>query len=317
MSQLEINMKIDPIKGHKSTALAWPVERNPDLTESFSAWHDQGANRVMDFHGSPINPDLVLFSDGNHHMALMEAVQQFEQEQSCAIFYLTLPPALLLRFAQAGGVCIGNLCLPLEANVFIGPDIYLDKLATRIELLPKKKFSASAGCSIVFRKSESLIEKDEPVTIKNLMASGKRLFISHPENETASYDVYRQTFINMALYEGVPEVDVLNWLSVEAGNIVWGQDVHHREVPLALIKNNADFSLVYHHLALRYSRIFPDQLDYQALYSSGSVEVSDVHVCTEYFVSSLSGGHGLSEAFYTYMQSNEVADIYTGHGLLV
>ncbi len=297
-----------------NTALNWPVEINQHFSNSFPAWHDQGANLVMDFHGSPMSPDFVLFSDGNHHMALMEAIQLFERQQSCSIFYLTLPPALLLRFAQAKGLCLGNLCLPIEPNVFIGPDIYLDKLSTRYELLPKEKFATSAGCSLVTRKSESLLEAGCSLNIKSLMVSGKRMFISHPDNETASYDVYRQTFINMGIAEGVPESEMLDWLASDC--LVLGQDVHHREVPLALVKGEADFSLVYHHLALRYERIFPE-LEYHALYSSGTADVSSVHICTDYFVSTLSDSQGLPNTFYEYMQSKVVADIYVQHGLLV
>ncbi|VAW71724.1 hypothetical protein MNBD_GAMMA12-2221 [hydrothermal vent metagenome] len=297
-----------------NTALKWPVEINQNLTDSFSAWHDQGANLVMDFHGSPINPDLVLFSDGNHHMALMEAVQLFEREQSCSIFYLTLPPALLLKFAQAKGLCLGNLCLPIEPNVFIGPDIYLDKLSTRYELLPKEKFASSAGCSVVTRKSESLFEAGSSLDIRSLMASGKRMFISHPKNETASYDVYRQTFINMGIAEGIAESEIMSWLASDL--VVLGQDVHHREVPSALVKGQADFSLVYHHLALRYERIFPE-LEYHNLYSSGTVDVSSLHICTDYFVSTLRDCHGLPKTFYEYMQSAVVAAIYVEHGLLI
>jgi len=297
-----------------NTQLEWPVEQNAELSEKYPGWHDHGANRVMDFHGSPFNADVVLFSDGNHHMALMDAVQAFETQYSCTVFYLTLPPALLLRFAQSGGVSIGNLCLPIQPNVFIGPDFYLDKISSQQKILPKIKFSSSAGCSFVTRKTEQLFD-EASATIKHLMASGKRLFISHPKKETASYDVYRQTLINMALHEGVEENDVLAWLDPAADHIVLGQDVHHREVPLALAQNLADYSLVYHHLALRYSRIFADQLGLHTIYASGTSEMSSLHVCTDYFVSVVDDKTEWSLKFYEYMQT-DAADIYKSHGLL-
>lgn len=297
-----------------NSQLEWPAEKNALQTDIYPDWYDQGANRVMDFHGSPFDSEVVLFSDGNHHMALMDAVQAFENKNSCSVFYLTLPPALLLRFAQAGGVCIGNLCLPIQPTVFIGPEFYLDKIASQQKILPKIKFSSSAGCSFVARKSEELF--NETPTIKKLMASGKRLFMSHPEKETASYVVYRQTLINMALHEGVDEKDVLAWLDPAADHIVLGQDVHHREVPLALAQNRADYSLVYHHLALRYSRIFENQLELHTIYASGTREVASLHDCTDYFVSATDAANSRSIKFYEYMQTG-AAEIYKSHGLLV
>ena len=53
--------------------LIWPAER-PRATASGSEWSQARSNLCLDFHGDPASAQLVVFSDGNHHMALAECV---------------------------------------------------------------------------------------------------------------------------------------------------------------------------------------------------------------------------------------------------
>ncbi|MFV2055373.1 MAG: hypothetical protein ACC707_02855, partial [Thiohalomonadales bacterium] len=65
----------------------------------------------MDFHGDPLGAEFCLFSDGNHHMALGEAIAAFcaAEPALSGVFYLTLPPPALLKILQAGSVRIANI----------------------------------------------------------------------------------------------------------------------------------------------------------------------------------------------------------------
>ncbi len=68
--------------------LDWPSETI--LTEDkIEQWHQPVSNRVLDFHGDPIKANLVVFSDGNHHMALLHSLRAFHHEmpQVDDIFY--------------------------------------------------------------------------------------------------------------------------------------------------------------------------------------------------------------------------------------
>ena len=74
--------------------LVWPEETVSRGRVDISKWRHTGSNLCLDFHGDPLTAKLVVFSDGNHHMALMETLQHFyknnpEVEQ---VFYATTPP---------------------------------------------------------------------------------------------------------------------------------------------------------------------------------------------------------------------------------
>jgi len=54
--------------------LDWPSE-TVLAEDKIEQWHQPVSNRVLDFHGDPIKANLVVFSDGNHHMALLQSLQ--------------------------------------------------------------------------------------------------------------------------------------------------------------------------------------------------------------------------------------------------
>jgi len=59
-------------------ALKWPSE-TVLAEDKIEQWHQPGSNRVLDFHSDPMKADLVVFSDGNHHMALLQCLKAFHQ----------------------------------------------------------------------------------------------------------------------------------------------------------------------------------------------------------------------------------------------
>ena len=58
--------------------LTWPHEGTRDQ-RSPQAWSHAGSNLLLDFHGDPLAAGLVVFSDGNHHMALEGSLQAFRE----------------------------------------------------------------------------------------------------------------------------------------------------------------------------------------------------------------------------------------------
>lgn len=54
--------------------LDWPTETVMGQQQTGEAFHSV-SNIVLDFHGDPSKAKLVVFSDGNHHMALLPAIQ--------------------------------------------------------------------------------------------------------------------------------------------------------------------------------------------------------------------------------------------------
>ena len=83
--------------------LIWPAER-PRATVPGSEWSQARSNLCLDFHGDPASAQLVVFSDGNHHMALAECVESFVRRSPGLheVFYTTTPPSVYLAMLRTG-----------------------------------------------------------------------------------------------------------------------------------------------------------------------------------------------------------------------
>jgi Bacterial extracellular solute-binding protein len=291
--------------------LEWPAETALP-PEGVEPWFQAQSNRVLDFHGDPVRAKLVVFSDGNHHMALGDAIKAFyaDHPEIRDVFYATTPPAPIVKILRQGAIRIGNLTISLRPHVFIGPPHVLDGLQTE-GFLPLHRLLAHNQGSVL------LVARDNPKQIRtagDLMREDVRLFISNPETETVSYAGYRQTLEGVAEREGL-DLTAFN-RAVFGNTAVWGLRIHHREAPEALADGRADAAIVYFHLALRYTRIFPDLFDFLPL--GGSREqpqpyaenrIGKVHMGT------VGDGGPWGNRFMEFMLGRTAADIYTVHGL--
>ena len=113
-------------------SLNWPAEMLDDDGDG-QAWMHPESNICLDFHGDPVKARLVVFSDGNHHMALQEALDQFQkQHPNCGhIFYVTTPPGPIVNFLRGGDLRIGNLVLSVKPHIFMSPPHILSYTAAR------------------------------------------------------------------------------------------------------------------------------------------------------------------------------------------
>lgn len=289
----------------------WPPEwAAPPSNELL--WHDDGSNRVLDFHGSPSRARLTLLSDGNHHMALADSLQAFVKQHPEVgdVFYVTLPPPVLLEILQAGGVRLAHLQIDLRPQAFIGPKAFIDKVAGQRRLRPPRAFARSKGQAL-------LVSRGNPKQVQgiaDLVRDDVRLFISNPRREAASFEVYSQALAELCVASGLDPVAMRTRLVDGSRNIVHGRHVHHREAPSAVANGQADAAVLYRHLALRYCRVFPERFEMIELNQSGAATPTGSTILTDYFVSALEGdqwGTRLAE----FMSSAAVGEAYRFHGL--
>lgn len=276
-------------------------------------WTQTRSNICLDFHGDPVRARVVLFSDGNHHMALAECLQRFLLRHPAAqdVFYATTPPGVLLQWLEAGALHLGNLCLNLAPQVIISPPAVLERLVQAGRISTHVPYMRSRGNVLLVRKGNPLGIH----SIEDLLRSKARLFISHPATESASYQVYADTLKALAQQSGTP----FDWLDRPPGagpdgRVVYGERIHHREAPQALADGRADVALVYYHLALRYTRIFPERFDLIPV--GGAPEhpepgnrVSDFHLAL------VGDGGAWGEALRESLLGSETTEIYVHHGL--
>lgn len=269
--------------------------------EGGTPWHHRGTNLVMDFHGDPAAP-LVVFSDGNHHMALLEAVCAFQQLHGVPVFYTTTPPGPLVAALRDGALIVGNLRLALTPHVFISPAFVHEPLRAEGRLGPATRLFRSRGNVL-------LVPAGNPQGLRgipDLARSDVTVFLSNPTTEKASYSGYRATLDALAAKAGI---DLPGLTEADPARIRYGERIHHREAPEAVASGRADCALVYHHLGLRYSRVFGDRLESVSIEAEGTPQVASSHLAL------VDGGGRWGRAFMDFMCSAQVGDIYRYHGM--
>jgi len=287
--------------------LQWPLESASAVESATFGWSQSGSNIALDFHGDPVAAAVTVLSDGNHHMALEETLSSFVTKHSEVkqVFYVTLPPQLLLQIISSKVFMLGNLRFPIKADIILSPAAILKKLTASGDLLQSQPFIKNKGNVL-------LVARHNPKNIsgvEDLFRDDVRIFISNAKTETASHIGYRETLVKIANEKGLSGDKLENWLDAGSSKFIMGNSVHHREAPQALFENRCDVAIVYYHLALRYSRIFPDLFEFVHLDDGPSNVVSTIHM------GELASCGPWSKKIYTFLQSQQVKDIYIQHGL--
>lgn len=290
-------------------ALKWPYEGARPPTPNGGRLELAGSNLCLDLHGDPHAARLVVFSDGNHHMALQEALQAFlaGHPQVDDIFYATTPPRVIAEALKAGSVRVGNLAIAVKPHVFISPPQVLDRLVADGRMQSHRPFARSRGSAL-------LVTKGNPKGvhgIADLERRDVRVFLSNPVAETVSYEAYAETLRKVAAREKV-RLDFLE-SGGKSERVVHGESIHHREAPQSVADGRADVAVVFHHLALRYVRIFPDLFEMVPL-GRGAGADSD-HVTNTVHIGLVGDGGKWGAPLVEFMLGPRVAEIYGKHGL--
>lgn len=286
--------------------LQWPAEAAVPSAENRGRLSSPGSNLVLDLHGDPVRAQLAVFSDGNHHMALEEAMQAFVRlvPEVEDIFYATTPPRILVEALDSGSIRTGNLVLRVSPHVFIGPPGILADLKEQDRIGQSRTFMRSQGVSLLMRRGNP----KNIHSIEDVFRDDIRLVISNPATEKASFELYRQALVAAGAGLGLSDEDVDRFLDRES--TVRGRVIHHREVPEAIAAGRADVSVLYHHLALRFERAFPDQ--FEMLGIDDKIPGAE----TAYDIAPVGDGGAFGTRFIEHMFSEEVGAIYQSHGLI-
>ena len=289
--------------------LDWPYEGAVPLPHDLPRFSQGGSNVSLDFHGDPRLARAVVFSDGNHHMALADALSAFRSKypEVYDVFYVTTPPRVVIEAMKAGSLALGHLRLSVRPDVFIGPAQVVARLREENYLGPPTPLAASCGNVMLVRKGNP----KRIAGVRDLARSDVRVFLSNPVTETASYDIYAGTLRRLAARHGV-DAGFLDENPGASSRIVFGECIHHREAPQCLADGHADVAIVFYHLALRYVRIFPELFEFVALAPEGDPAQLINRVSAAQTVASGAWGARLLE----FLSSEEVAGVYRSHGLI-
>ncbi len=291
--------------------LDWPEEQ-AGVDAKYFRWAQPGSNICLDFHGDPVQAQLVVFSDGNHHMALRDCLDLFlgQNKDLSGIFYATTPPGPIVNMLRTGGLQMGNLIISVSPHVFISPPEVLDNLVADRFMSGHVPFVQNQGNVL-------LVKKGNPkhiFKVSDLMQGDIRLFLSNPDTEKASFTAYYNTLKAMASEQtanpGFPDEKIAQ------GQVLFGKGIHHREAPQAVAEGSADVAVVFYHLTLRYLRIFPDLFDVVPL--GGSVEKPEPlpgNVIGKTHIGLVGDGGVWGRRLISFLGSKQAMEIYQHHGL--
>ena len=293
--------------------LDWPLEAACP-SEPGQRWAQPQSNVCLDFHGDPVTAGLVVFSDGNHHMALEASLQAFRghHPEVNDIFYATTPPSVIVNLLTQGQIVLGNLTLSRLPHVFISPPGIMEKLKQAGHIASHESFMRSRGNVLLVRRGNP----KQIQGIDDLLRKDVRLFISNPNTEKASYDVYAETLLALADEQNLDTDAIRSLVSGNSQRLVTGARIHHREAPQCLYENRADVAVIYYHLALRYTRIFPELFEFIPL--EGTVEnpqASAKNIRTTYHIGLVGDGGKWGKQCVEFMFSDDVSRLYESHGL--
>ena len=209
----------------------WSHGRNDPAVRRGLEFTVPGVDDMPDFHGSLDHPALVIFVGGNYYFAMAPLVRAFEAlhpRLRGRIFYVTIPPGLLIKAMALGGTFTsGNLTFSVSPDVFAAG---LKKVRAQIKagrLVPPAVPYATNDLTI-------MVPAGNPAHITGLTDLGKpgvRLVMPNPAWE----GVARQ--IELALTEaGGAALEHTVYVSKVANGQTLLTQIHHRQTPLDLMQ---------------------------------------------------------------------------------
>jgi ABC-type molybdate transport system substrate-binding protein len=217
----------------------WSKGLNNPAVDKGQVLGAEDVDNVPDLHGNPTDALLVLFVGGNQFFVMPQLVADFEgmhPELRGRIFYETLPPGLLKKQMQEGGVVtLGNLTL------IVKPDVYEAGEQTLVEL--QKAGVVDHLVHYATNTLEIMVAKGNPLGITGLGdLSQAKLRLSMPNPQTEG--VARQIAECLRKAGGDTLAD-----SVYRGKVANGTSyltqIHHRQTPIRIMQGKSDAGVVW------------------------------------------------------------------------
>ena len=247
--------------------LVWPIITRQAGIRSF----DGHTDTVLDIVGRiGIAPSLVIFSEGNHLMALLseEIVGAFPawakvQPQYADlpvenVVIVTMPQPVVVQMIRTGAIALGSLTLDVTRASGLYPDIVMGGPAPLQEL---RKLGVVEPQARYFSKNRGralLVRKGNPLGIQDLadVARTSARVAQADEVEAAARAGNRAS-----IEELIGKAAANAFFAKEVEYFPGRLGITHRDVPEMLARGYADVGLTQYHLISYWARTFPNHFE--------------------------------------------------------
>jgi hypothetical protein len=251
-----------------SEPLVWPVvAKLPPGIRSFAGHTDT----VPDFFGTfGTTPSLVIFTEGNHLMALLskdivDAFPSWAKSQSQYadldlgnVVVVTVPQPIVVQTIRTGAIALGNLILEFTRASGFYPDIVMGgsaplKALRKLGMIePQAKFfSRNRGCAL-------LVRKGNPLGIHGLTDVARtRARVAQADSVEAGARAGNRAAIEALMGKSAADAFFANEVQHFSGRL----GITHRDVPEMIARGYADVGLTQYHLISYWARTFPNHFE--------------------------------------------------------
>ncbi len=213
----------------------WQHGQNNDATNKGFEFTVPEVDSMADFHGSLTDPALVLYVGGNYYFAMAPLVQAFEKihpEYAGRIFYITIPPGMLVTAIKDGGTFTsGNMTFTAKADAYFAG-------LKKVQALIADGTLTGPAVPYVTNDLTIMVPKGNPAHITGLQDFAKpgiRLVMPNPAYE----GIARQIEASLTKAGGSALEKQVYETGVQNGSTVLTH-IHHRQTPLFLMQGLAD-----------------------------------------------------------------------------
>ncbi|QEZ48784.1 substrate-binding domain-containing protein [Cupriavidus oxalaticus] len=250
--------------------IVWPARRQP-AEAPLLVGHTDTVPDIVGKIGA--TPSLVIFSEGNHLMALLgdeilgglknwaKGRTEYAKLNLDNVIVVTLPQPIVVDMILQGSITFGNLTLDVSRQSGFYPDVVMAGLAPLRELrsrgsnliAPRARiFSQSRGLAMLVRKGNPLGIQDIKGTIQ------KKAKMAMADNTVEAKARARNRTV-LEKIVGKEETDRLFANEVETFPGRLG--IAHRDLPYMVAEGYADVAITQFHLVTYFQRTFPSQFD--------------------------------------------------------
>jgi ABC-type molybdate transport system substrate-binding protein len=213
----------------------WQHGQNNDAVNQGLDFTVPEVDSMADFHGDLDDPKLVLYVGGNYYFAMAPLVKAFEKaypRYAGRIFYVTIPPGMLITAIKDGGVFTsGNM------TFIVKPDVYLAGLVKVTAQIADGTLDSPA-VPYVTNDLTIMVPKGNPAHIASLQDLAKPGVTAAMPNP-AYEGIGRQIEASLVKAGGPTLAKQIYETGVRDGATILTR-IHHRQTPLFLMQGIAD-----------------------------------------------------------------------------